>query len=584
MQQVNKEGTWREKVKRPSPEFPRHYLKESQEFKSWEQIEPIMLELKNRSWSSSHSFHQWIDDYCEFSDALHEEESRLYIDMTCDTQDKEKEAAFLNFVENIEPKMAPLSDELNKKICMSPFCDTLDANEFGQWIKSLKVRIELFHTDNIPLHTEISRISQQYQKLSSELTVEWEGETKTLSQMGPILELPQREKREAAWKKIAERRSEAAEQFETIFDQLFQLRCKVAEKLGCKNFIDYSFRAYQREDYNPEDCYSFHDAVEKIVVPKYRAILAQRSQQLGIQQLRPWDLSCDPLGRDALKPFARTEELVNGVGRIFSKIDPELHEFFSKMVDLGLLDLDNRRGKAPGGYQCGLDESRLPFIFMNSVGQDGDVYTLLHESGHAFHQFLTRNQKLGFNRHAPMEFSEVASMSMERIGSTFLNEFYNPEQVKRSLQMQDEEVFRLLCWVAMIDAFQMWLYTHPQHSREDRAKAWIDLDKRFGSCLDWSGLEEYRGRGWHRQLHIFEVPFYYIEYGIAQLGALQLWTHYTDSPGKALEAYKRGLSSGGTLRLTQLFERSDCKFSLHEETIEPLVRRLWERWQVNAKA
>jgi len=362
-------------------------------------------------------------------------------------------------------------------------------------------------------------------------------------------------------------------------DELFVLRNQSAGSLGLRDFVEYSFKANHRTDYTPADCHEFHRSVEKAVVPQFRRALAYRREKLGLESLRPWDLGCDPLGRAPLKPFKEASRLVEGVGNIFSKMDPELHAFYRTMTDKGLMDLENRVGKAPGGYQCGLSEVRLPFIFMNAVGMNEDVFTLLHESGHAFHLFYTRKMPLGFNRGAPMEFSEVASMAMERMGARYLEEFYTPEERKRAIQTEDEEVFRLLPWVATVDAFQHWLYTHPGHTQAERKAAWLGLDERFGSNLDWSGLEEFRGHSWHRQLHIFEVPFYYIEYGIAQLGALQVWLKSLENEKAALADYKRGLALGGTRGLRELFEGAGLKFDMREEAIRPLVEKVKEEWE-----
>jgi oligoendopeptidase F len=444
-----------------------------------------------------------------------------------------------------------------------------------RWIQAVKTGIELYREENIPLYTELAKLSNEYQKITGSQTVEWEGETKTLSQLSPILQEPDRAKREKAWRAIAERRLLDRDQLDALYDQMMVLRKKVSDNLGL-DYVDYTFRSNLR-DYSPRDCFAFHGAVEKAVVPVYREALETHRKELGLDALRPWDLNCDSQGRAPLKPFKTSDDLVAGVDAIFAKLDPGLRELFSVLRDGGLMDLDNRVGKAPGGYQSSLTETRLPFIFMNSVGLNQDVFTLLHEAGHAFHYLLARDQTLPFNRHAVMEFCEVASMSMERLGAKHLEVFYAPEEAKRAIRAENEEVFRILPWVATIDAFQHWIYT-TAHTPEDRKTKWVELDARFGPDVDWRGLEEFRAHAWHRQLHLFEYPFYYIEYGIAQLGALQVWKRSMEDPAGALAFYKRALSLGGTRGLADLFAAAGGKFDMSEKTIRPLIEAVREEW------
>ncbi len=572
---------WLAKVPRPSPEFPRNFIAADADLSGWEGIKTYLDELVSRPVPDRHTLIQWIQDYAELGDAVHEESARLYIAMTCFTNDEAKQNAYLNFVETVEPAMAPVIDALNRKIVAHPDCAGLPADVYGQWRDSLTISIELFTEANIPLHTDITKLAQAYQKICGDMTVQWEGQTKTLSQMSSILQSADRSKREKAWMIMAERRLKDRQKLDDLFDELFVLRNQTARNLGLKDYIDYSFKANHRTDYGTKDCIDFHTSIEKAVVPVYRKALDYRKEKLNVDSLRPWDMQCDPLGRPPLQPFKESSRLIEGVDKIFAQMDPELHGFYRMMTDKSLMDLDNRVGKAPGGYQCSLDEVRLPFIFMNAVGLNEDVFTLLHESGHAFHLLYTRGMSLGFNRGAPMEFSEVASMAMERLGSRYLGEFYEPEEHKRALQMEDEEVFRLLPWVATVDAFQHWLYANPGHTQSQRRETWLGLDRRFGPDLDWSGLEDFRATAWHRQLHIFEVPFYYIEYGIAQLGALQVWLKSLQDQKSALADYKRGLQLGGTLGLRSLFQGAGLAFDMREEAIRPLVEKVKEEWETS---
>ena len=460
---------WKQKAARPSPDYPRRFVPQSIDLGDWDMQRPLWEELQNRSLPDAVALGKWIADWNELSDAVGEESSRRYIDMTCYTQDPEKEAAYLKFVEEIEPKLAPIGDALNRKLVEHPGVSGLP-KDYAPWLRSVKTGIELFREENISIHTELAKLSQSYQKIMGDMTVEWEGQTRTLSQMSTLLQEPDRSVREAAWRKIAERRLQERERLDSLFDQMLVLRRKIADNLGM-DYISYTFKGNLR-DYTPTDCQRFHEAVEKAVVPVYREALEERRKSLGLEKLRPWDFNCDPLGRPPLKPFQGSQELIDGVGRIFEKLDPELAAMFDVLREHGLMDLENRVGKAPGGYQSSLTEVRLPFIFMNAVGLNDDVFTLLHESGHSFHYLLSRDQTLPFNRSAPMEFCEVASMSMERLGARFLGEFYQPDEIKRSIRVEDEEVFRLLPWVATVDAFQHWIYSTP-HTSEQRRDQWL---------------------------------------------------------------------------------------------------------------
>lgn len=570
---------WLETAKRPSPDYPRKFVPNDIDLGDWDAQKPLWDDLQDRTLPDLAALQAWIADWNELSDAVGEESARRYIRMTCDTQDKEVEAAYLHFVEKIEPALAPINDALNRKLVAHPDLGKLP-EDHARWIESVKTGIELYREENIPLYTELAKLSNEYQKIIGAQTVEWEGETKTLSQLSPILQEPDRARREKAWRAIAARRLEDRDRLDALYDEMRALRLKIAANAGL-DFIDYTFKGNQR-DYTPKDCFDFHDAVEKAVVPVYREALEAHRKALGLDVLRPWDLNCDPNGLPPLKPFATSAELIAGVDKIFAKLDPELHALFAVLRDGGLMDLDNRVGKAPGGYQSSLTETRLPFIFMNAVGLNQDVFTLLHESGHAFHYLLARDQALPFNRHAVMEFCEVASMSMERLGAKHLDVFYAPEEAKRAIRSENEEVFRILPWVATIDAFQHWIYATP-HTPAERTAKWLELDARFGATVDWSGLEEYRAHAWHRQLHLFEYPFYYIEYGIAQLGALQVWVRSLKDPADALAHYKRALSLGGTRGLAGLFEAAGGTFDMTEAAIRPLIEAVREEWKANAE-
>ena len=403
-------------------------------------------------------------------------------------------------------------------------------------------------------------------------TVTFRGEEKTLVQMGRYLEEPDRALRQEAWELVANRRLREQEQFEQIYETQIALRGRIAKNAGFTDYRDYAFRKLGRHDYGPADCETFHAAVEAEVMPALRALHGERRRRLGVEALRPWDLAVDPLGRPPLRPFRQVEEMVTGAQQIFDTLDPELATGFRLMQDQHLLDLANRKGKAPGGYQSTLSEARVPFIFMNAVGQQRDVETILHEAGHAFHALATRQEDLFAYRNPPIEFCEVASMSMELLGNELLAPFYAAPEARRARRAHLEGILTILAWIATVDAFQHWVYTHPGHTRTERGAAWTALSRRFGGDVDWTGFETAQAFLWHRQLHIFTHPFYYIEYGIAQLGALQVWANARRDKPEALRRYKTALALGGARPLPELFAAAGCAFEFSGKTIRPLVQ------------
>ncbi|HSY44403.1 MAG TPA: M3 family oligoendopeptidase [Candidatus Acidoferrum sp.] len=542
----------------------------------WPQIAPLFDQLESRAQQikDAAGLEAWLLDWSELGAALDEEASRRYIAMTCHTDNADAEKAYLHFVENVEPQLKPKQFALEKIYASHPLREKLSRERFNVFDRDVKNHVELFRQESIPLETEEAKLSQQYQKLSGSLTVNFRGEEKTLVQMGRYQEETDRALRQEAWGLVTKRRLQEMDKFDDIFDEQIKLRTKIAKNAGFENYRDYAFRRLGRFDYTPEDCTKFHDAVEKEIVPIQRELHGQRQVQLTLGSLRPWDLAVDPLNRPPLKPFAQIDDMVMRTQKIFNRLDTELAGGFQQMQDLKLLDLDNRKGKAPGGYQSTLAESRLPFIFMNAVGLQRDVETILHEAGHAFHALATRDEDLYAYRSAPIEFCEVASMSMELLGNEFIEEFYSSDDSKRARRVHLEGVVGVFPWIATVDAFQHWIYTHSNHTRKERRQAWLGLMDRFGGGVDWSSFEDARANLWHRQLHIFLHPFYYIEYGIAQLGALQVWANSKQNKAHALNDYKKSLTLGGSRPLPELFSAAGCQFEFSAKTIQPLAKML----------
>lgn len=520
---------------------------------------------------------QWIIDWSELGSVLTDVSSRRYVAMTCNTQDEKAAKAYSDFVENVQPIMNEYDDKLNKKLMTHPSKNALKG-EFSEWFKSVQVSLDLFSPDNIPLETEENKEIQAYQKITGGMSVEFDGETKTMQQMAAYMEKQDRALRERAWRAMWERRLQDKEALDKAYDKLFSIRKKIAKNAHCKDFIDYIFLAKHRFDYTPADCENFHESIEKLALPLLKEMYKRRAQKMGLDKLRPWDLDVDPLNRAPLKPYQSGAELIDKVDQIFESVHPQAGKWARQMQAQNLIDPDSRLGKAPGGYQIGFDESRLPFIFMNSANTDRDIYTLLHESGHSFHQFALADQPILAYRDVPAEFAEVASMSMELIGTTNLKPFYgnDNESITRSIEGELTDVIWLFPWVASIDSFQHRLYNFPTHTASDRSDIWDEIMDRYDAGVDYSGLEAVRRNMWQKQLHLFECPFYYIEYGIAQIGALQVWANFKKDPQKAIDDLFKAESLGSSRPLPELFAAANIKFDFTAKTLEPLMQVVWD--------
>lgn len=542
----------------------------------WAQVEPLFKTLVDAAPAikNAKELEAWVMNSAELAAALDEENAKRYISMTCHTEDKEIEKAYLHFIENIEPKGKPYWHKLKELFVASPFSAKLPKARWMVFTRGVKNEIELYREENILLQVDEAKLSQRYQKLIGAMTANFEGQEQTLQQIGRYLEETDRGIRQRAFETIAKRRAQDREEIEQIFDDQVKLRVQIAKNAGFKNYRDFAFRAKWRFDYTPADCIAFHKSVAECVVPLARQLQKRRKQLLGVEQLRPWDLSVDVKQRQPLKPFKDVNVLVDKCLKIFKKIDPVLGKHYDILRKKNLLDLESRKGKAPGGYQCSLEEARLPFIFMNAVGLHRDVETMLHEAGHAFHSLAAREEPLLYYRSAPLEFCEVASMSMELLGGPHLTEFYSEADAARARRTHLEGIILLMPWIAIIDAFQHWIYTRPAHTREERKAEWLRLLKKFGGVEEWSGFEDAREYMWHRQGHLFGSPFYYIEYGIAQLGALQLWLNSKKNLPDTVKHYRNALALGGSRPLPELFKAAKIKFDFGPKTVEPLAKAI----------
>lgn len=552
----------------------------------WLNLEPLFTELSGRGVNTAGEFERWLLDRSELDATISEAAAVRFIDMTCDTASDAKKQSYMNFVEQVVPQVKPASFELDKK--QAALAKRFDLGARYAVINRDTIgAVELFREQNVPIETELTRLDTEYDTVCGAMMVKFDGEEKTLPQMGKYQESADRSVREAAWKVVAERRAQDAEKISGLFDQMVAKRHLLSVNAGFKDFVGYSFKAKRRFDYTPAHCFAFHDGIEKHVMPFVARLDAERKQLLKIDSLKPWDVTVDPKGRAPLKPFTGGVDLVAKTQRVFDRLSPELGTMFRSLGDGAntdgaaggaSLDLDSRKGKAPGGYQYMRDRSRRAFIFMNAAGLHRDVETMVHEAGHAFHSMYCVDEPLAHYRHAPIEFCEVASMSMELLTMPMWDEYYpSKEDADRARRRQLEGSIGLLPWIATIDAFQHWIYTNPTHTRDERAAKWLDIENRFGHQghrVDWTGITAHRPLIWQRQGHLFGSPFYYIEYGIAQLGALGLWLKsLEEGPESALKAYKRAMSLGGSRPLPELFKAADLPFDFGADTVGRLVAR-----------
>ena len=532
-------------------------------------VKPLFQSLLDREITSASDLENWLLDISELESAIEEEGTLRYIAMTCQTDDKEKAQAFRDFQENVVPRIKPLVFAINKKFVDCEYRKDLDHDRYEVLDRDLTNEVELFREENVPLETELSGLSQDYDTICGAMSVTVDGEELTLPQATRLLEETDRSLRQRAWKAIADRRLKDADAIRGIYEKMLPLRQQVASNAGFDNFRDYAFRSLRRFDYNPKMCEAFHAGVEKYITPLRKQLLAERAQTMGLDSLRPWDTLVDPHGREPLRPFETADELVDGADRIFKRMDSTLGDLFAELRDGTSLDLESRKGKAPGGYQATRNRQRKPFIFMNAAGTARDVETMLHESGHAFHTLLCREDPLNHYREGfGAEIAEVASMTMELFSYDFLDEFYNQKQSQRHRRHHLEGIILVLGWIAQIDAFQHWIYTHPGHDARERNKIWLSLDERFSPGIDWSGLEQYREEYWQKQLHLFGVPFYYIEYGIAQIGAIGLYRQYRQDSQAALTNYRQALTLGGSRPLPDLYAAAGLPFDFGPQVIE----------------
>ncbi|MET4083581.1 oligoendopeptidase F [Pedobacter sp. UYP30] len=550
----------------------RNYIPENLNM-TWESLEPILNELTTRDINSVTELEKWLQNRSELEAALEEDFAWRYIKMSCNTANEQLVKDFQYFATEIEPKISPLGNELNKKFVDNAFADELDEEKYFVYKRGITKALQLYREENIPLFTELQVKQQKYQAITGAMSVEINGQEYTLEQASIFIKDVDRSVRENAWKTIQNRRLVDKDDLNVLFDELVKLRNQVALNANFENYRDYMFQALGRFDYTAHDCYDFANAIEQEIVPILREQAEKRQQALGLEELRPWDMDVSTSGKSALKPFNNGAELIDKSIACFNAIDPKLGEKLEAMKANNLFDVESRKGKAPGGYNYPLAETGAPFIFMNSANSLRDLTTMVHEGGHAVHTFLTANLELNDFKHCPSEVAELASMSMELISMDFWDVYFtDPAELKRAKKEQLADVLKTLPWVAVIDQFQHWIYTNPEHNAADREETFKQIYARFGGgFVDWTDFEQQFGNVWQKQLHLFEVPFYYIEYAIAQLGAIAVWKNYKENPTQALEQYLAALSLGYTKPMNEIYETAGIKFDFSAEYVKELA-------------
>ncbi len=552
----------------------RVFVAENRVIDSWEKIKPSFEDLVNRSIDTKENYKKWLVDKSELEAVLEEDAAWRYIKMTIDTRKEELSEAYTFFVTNIQPELAPFEDKLNKKMIDSAFFSEFNKDQDYQiYFRSVKTALELYREENIAIEAEINEKSQLFGSISAAQTIEHKGETLTMQKASSLLKETDENLRKEIFEKMSTRRSEDIDQLDKLYTDLIERRHQVAVNAGFVNYRDYKFQELGRFDYTKEDCLNFHSAIKKQIVPIVKSLQQEKLTKLGKDKFKPWDSEVDPDGKQPLKPFNTGKELLSGTINMFRKIDTYFSDCLTTMDEMAYLDLDSKEGKAPGGYNYPLYEIGVPFIFMNAVGAQRDLVTMVHEGGHAVHSFLSRDLELTGFKSLPSEVAELASMSMELLTMNLWNEFYaNEDDFKRAKKEQLESILKIMPWIAQIDEFQHWVYENPKHTVNERHTKWMLISKEYGTGLtDWTGYEEVQATAWQRQMHLFEVPFYYIEYAIAQLGALGVWKNsMTDFP-KAIEDYKNALRLGYTKPIPEIYATAGIKFDFTEEYLKELA-------------
>jgi len=540
---------------------------------SWQTIQPYFENLEKREIQTVEDLTSWLKDKSELEGILQEDLGWRYIRQTTDTNNSKFREELEFFINEIEPQLSEYKDKLNRKLLSCELTKELKGSAYFVYLRGISSEVKLFRKENVPLFTELQLLSNEYGRITGQMSIEIHGETMTFQKAANLLKSKDRELRKEVYKKINYRRAEDRDLLDSLFDKMLKLRHQIALNAGFKNFRDYMFESLGRFDYDVKECETFHDSIQKLIVPLLDKYDSERLNKLGYESLYPWDTEVDTDNKPSLTPFKDSDELIIKTIETFRKIKSEYGNVIDTMNKRGHLDLESRIGKAPGGYNYPLHKSSLPFIFMHATGSMRDMVTMMHEGGHAIHSWLSKDLELNGFKETPSEIAEVASMAMELISMEFWEVFFpEKEDLQRAKKYQLEKILTILPWIAQIDAFQHWIYTNPEHSSLERKEKWLELSRKYsGKIIDRSLYPEFESYSWHRQLHLFEVPFYYLEYGIAQLGAIGIWRNYKKNAKMALHQYELALSEGYSFTLPELYEHAGIKFNFSEEYVQELV-------------
>ena len=551
----------------------RQFLNEELSIQSWEDLKSYFDDLLAREIDSKEKFERWLSDRSELDAVLEEDLAWRYIRMSIETNNEELASAYTFFVTKIQPELAPLDDALNRKFMDSPFRHDYTDSAYQIYFRSIETQVNLFQEKNVPIEAELNELAQKYGAISAAQSIDYLGETMTMQKASQLLKEQDEVVRQTVFDKMVERRRVDTDSLDELYTQLVTKRHALALNAGFDNFRDYKFQALGRFDYSKEDCFAFHHAIKTHIVPLVKDIQSKKLALTGEAKFKPWNTEVDPEGKAPLKPFETGKELLDGCIQMLGNLNPYFADCLKTMEKMGHLDLDSKAGKAPGGYNYPLYEIGVPFIFMNAVGAQRDLVTMVHEAGHAVHSFLSRDLSLTGFKNLPSEVAELASMAMELLSMKEWGHFYaNADELNRAKREQLEGVLKVLPWIAQIDAFQHWVYEHPTHTVEERHAHWSSLSKDFGTGLtDWSGYEDQIATSWQRQLHLFEVPFYYIEYGIAQLGALGVWMNSLTDFNGALTSYQAALKLGYTQSIPEIYEAANVPFDFSTKRLKALA-------------
>ena len=565
------------KMHKKAKHKPYQFLAKNFAVTNWKAIQPYYERLLARDLPSWEALRQWFLDRNELEGALAEEAGWRYINMTRDTTNTAYRTKYEAYVKEMLPQLMPMTHQLNEKVIQCAHAQAMRQEAgFDILLRCIESSLQVYRPENVPLLTAVALKAQEYGQIAGAMTVEIAGKECTLQQAAVHLEAQDRALREAVYRQISQRRLQDKEVLNALYTALVKDRHQIAVQAGFENFRDYAFVDMGRFDYSPQACFAFHEAVATEVVPLLDGLAEERKALLGVSVLRPWDKLVDPTLRPALRPFENADDLLQKTIMVFDRLDPYFGNCLRTMEQLGHFDLESRKGKAPGGYNYPLDETGVPFIFMNATTSWRDMVTMLHEGGHAVHSCLVNDLELNAFKHCTAEVAELASMAMELLTMEHWDLFFeNEEDLKRAKKLHLVRVIDTLAWVATIDAFQHWVYEHPGHTLAQRQAAWVEIFERFADKVtDWSGLEDCKALLWQKQLHLFEVPFYYIEYGMAQLGAVAIWKRYQENPAQGLQGYLEALKLGYTRSVPQVYAAAGIAFDFSGPYIQELMQFL----------